>query len=433
MNCPKRTAHNVISLLILTCFLLLVPALTLAQDLYLYLDSSLEMMPDEPNDELYSPGTVEQRALWRDAVINLLAGDPISAAEAAEPIHYTVAALIDSGRAYWLLEGAMGEEYPHWGVLVIAVNPELPHLMIQAPHSHYDFRSGQQAIRVFRRSGAVALYLNGTHRCSSTAASPCDGTTTVCGDTSAPFRESDQAHAVNGPLQTITEEFLAFDNDMVFLQLHGFVRQEGDPHIILSNGTSFMPVGIDWVVRLRHHLALEMDTLTFKIAHINTDWDRFTGTTNTQGRLVNGSTDPCDQNPSFATGRFVHMEQSYDGLRDNEESWLRVADAVAATFAETSVGEGRGLQLPESPLLIASSPNPFNTSTRITLTVRRLGPLQVTVFDVLGRRVATLYDGAVHPGLMNLIWQPTSVASGRYTVRAVQNGNMVLHSLLYLK
>jgi hypothetical protein len=37
---------------------------------------------------------------------------------------------------------------------------------------------------------------------------------------------------------------------------------------------------------------------------------RLCGTTNTQGRHVNGAADPCEDAATAAAGRFVHMEQS---------------------------------------------------------------------------------------------------------------------------
>jgi hypothetical protein len=188
------------------------------------------------------------------------------------------------------------------------------------------------------------------------------------------------------------------------------------------------------VAELLGELLARMDTLTFKVAHVDTGWTRFTGTTNTQGRLLNGSPDPCDLRPDTATGLFVHMEQSYDGLRDNEESWLRVGDAVADAFAPQAIGEARRpTALPTSPLVIRSRPNPFNGSTAITLELRRAGRLRVQVHDLLGRRVATLHRGPVGAGRLLLSWRPEGVAAGRYLLRAEHSQGTVVHPLTYLK
>lgn len=427
--------HGLLPAALAVFLLLLAGAHVQAQPLYTYLDDLVGQMPAEPNDSVYTPGNETQRTAWRMTIMHLLEGDVDQASQQAALIGYRIAAIGDGGETYWVLEGNPDASPLPWGVVVIAATPPRPYLVIEAPHAHYDFRTGLQAIRVFKRSGALALYINGTHRCSSPVPSPCDGTTTVCGDgTDQPFRESDQAHAVNGPLQGATMEFLSFNPIMVILQLHGFVREAGDPNIILSNGTDMTPTGTDWVMRLRDELVAQQDTLTFRIAHLDPDWTRFTGTTNVQGRLVNGSPDPCDQAPSSATGRFVHMEQSYDGLRDNEASWERVGDAVAGAFASSEVHDpGHRAELPTAPVLITSSPNPFNESTRLTFDVRRMGRMKVDVFDVMGRHVARLKDNAVQPGTFTLVWHPRFTASGRYTLQVTHDGYTMVHPLVYVK
>ncbi len=53
------------------------------------------------------------------------------------------------------------------------------------------------------------------------------------------------------------------------------------------------------------------------------------------------------------------------------------------------------VDLPEAYRLSAPYPNPFNPETRLTLTVARPQRVRVAVYDVLGRRVATLFDGVL--------------------------------------
>ncbi len=69
-------------------------------------------------------------------------------------------------------------------------------------------------------------------------------------------------------------------------------------------------------------------------------------------------------------------------------------------------------------------PNPFNPETRIPFSVREPGPATVTVYDLMGRRVAVLYDGAIASAgpQKDLIWNGTDdrgnpVASGVYVCR----------------
>lgn len=405
-----------------------------AEMIEIHLEQLLAEFPAEPYDSMYTPGAEVQRITWSECIAYLLDGDLDYADTLASHIGYQVVTLTDGGDTYVILEPDPESDSLPWGVFALHTNPSYPYLMLQAPHAQYDFRTGLQAIHAFAPSGAAALYLNGTHRCSSPYASPCDGVTTVCSGEEEPFRESDQAHAVDGPLQAVTIEMLDFNPGMVFFQLHGFSRSEGDPHIILSNGTPESPSGYDWVRQVRDTFVAQDDTLTFKVAHIDPAWERFVGFTNTQGRLINESSDPCDQNPIGATGQFIHMEQSYDGLRDNVESWLHVAEMIFIAFGTANAVEPeRVIELPESPVLVQAAPNPFNANTRLTLTVRQAGRMRVDVFDLLGRRVATLFQGQVKPGEMTLGWQPEQAASARYHVQVTHNGSTIVHPLVYVK
>ena len=63
-------------------------------------------------------------------------------------------------------------------------------------------------------------------------------------------------------------------------------------------------------------------------------------------------------------------------------------------------------------------PNPFNPSTTITFALRKTGRATVTVYDVLGRAVATLFDGvAVAHELYSLSFTATNLPSSIYFYR----------------
>jgi flagellar hook assembly protein FlgD len=70
-----------------------------------------------------------------------------------------------------------------------------------------------------------------------------------------------------------------------------------------------------------------------------------------------------------------------------------------------------------------NSPNPFNPVTSIDYDIPAGGGVvDISVFDVAGRRVATLYSGHHDPGTHSVTWngrdsRGRSVASGIYFVR----------------
>jgi hypothetical protein len=81
----------------------------------------------------------------------------------------------------------------------------------------------------------------------------------------------------------------------------------------------------------------------------------------------------------------------------------------------------------EQPLALVAFPNPFRAATRIAYTMERPGPVQVTVYDVAGRRVRLLREHHETPGEHDVIWdglndrrRPTP--AGVYFVRVVASG-----------
>ena len=70
--------------------------------------------------------------------------------------------------------------------------------------------------------------------------------------------------------------------------------------------------------------------------------------------------------------------------------------------------------------LTAPVPNPFQDRAEMTLRVAETQRVRIDVFDVLGRRIATLHDGQVEAGRAHSIeLQATNWASGVYIIRVV--------------
>ncbi|NUM69500.1 MAG: T9SS type A sorting domain-containing protein [Ignavibacteriaceae bacterium] len=296
----------------------------------------ISLLPDSAaaNQNQYQTPSAEDSLTFYQCVKLLLDGSYAAALDSAGKIGYTVFRVTDNSysatRVYYVLERVSGSR--HWGVFIYNPTPQRPGLFIQAPHPLYDFNTGRQGFYVFKKSGAEAFYFSGTHRCNQTSYTNCDGTTTACVGGNQAYRLSDQAHTTVGPLQIATKAMLDNNAGLIVIQLHGFSKTDGDPHVIMGNGTKFTPSGTDHLIDLRDALYTLRDTLTFKVSHIDTSWTRLTGSVNTQGRLINGSSDPCDINPNSATGRFLHVEQMKEGMRDTETGWKIMADAVRMAF-----------------------------------------------------------------------------------------------------
>jgi hypothetical protein len=86
---------------------------------------------------------------------------------------------------------------------------------------------------------------------------------------------------------------------------------------------------------------------------------------------------------------------------------------IRATFLVPVANEGAA-DLPEAYALEPNWPNPFNPSTTIAYRLPAAGRVRLAVFDVLGRRVATLVDGVMPAGRHETRFDATGLASGLY-------------------
>jgi hypothetical protein len=107
-------------------------------------------------------------------------------------------------------------------------------------------------------------------------------------------------------------------------------------------------------------------------------------------------------------------------------------DQRAVTFHPTStpvsVKEG---DAPAIFSLEQNYPNPFNPTTRIVYTVDSRQSVQLKVYDVLGREVATLVNAVMPPGSHTVNWDASGLSSGVYLYRlqtgaAVETRKLVL-------
>lgn len=86
--------------------------------------------------------------------------------------------------------------------------------------------------------------------------------------------------------------------------------------------------------------------------------------------------------------------------------------AHPAPYAEARV-------LPDEGALSPAYPNPFTSRTSLTLRASEAQAVRVDLFDVLGRRVRTLFEGTVRPGApVDVRVEASGLPPGLYVVRA---------------
>jgi hypothetical protein len=389
-----------------------------------HIDSLIAAIPSGTGAGQYQSPSATDQSTWRSAVDAILQGDVAAAATMAGGLGYQILDFTDTAdvpfSTHLVLEKT-STSTNYWGTYVFARSPRRPRLVIQSPHPLNDSKTGAQGFYVYRTAGALAFFMSGAHRCNSPLYSLCSGTTSTCGSEES-YRKSDQAHVVDGMFQINTAALLEAIDSCVFIQCHGFAKLVTDPDIIMSNGTQKIPpAGSDYLQTLRDNLASIDASLTFKVGHIDTTWTRLMATQNVQGRFINGSTTPCTVPAKTSTGRFLHLEQKYAGLRDTKQNWNKLAQAVVRTFPETPTGVTG--EHPSAFILFRNYPNPFNGTTTIVYDVS--GEVQkngisttarvtLRVFDILGRMVAAFPDAPQWPGRHSVTFDAPNIPSGVY-------------------
>ena len=90
-------------------------------------------------------------------------------------------------------------------------------------------------------------------------------------------------------------------------------------------------------------------------------------------------------------------------------------------------------EMPEEIMIDAAYPNPFNPVTHISFGIDRDSYVQVKIYDIIGKEIATLANGTYLSGYHNLTWNADNFASGMYFVRLEANNYVQTQKLLLLK
>ena len=109
-----------------------------------------------------------------------------------------------------------------------------------------------------------------------------------------------------------------------------------------------------------------------------------------------------------------------------------IAD-IGAFYYHQSAAEPFAVLLPEVYRLHPNWPNPFNSATMIRYDVPQAGKVSVTIFNLLGQRVATLFDGRQLAGSYTISWEAANLPSGVYLCRMEAAGFAQTRKMLLVK
>lgn len=257
----------------------------------------------------------DEVAQFSTAIGALMTGAVDDARALLDVLNYDLYTLNDdSGHSYWV---AQERSTGFRGQGTYIVDSQFSrNVAIEVPHPLWDRNTPEEGVAVLQGLGARALFIAGTHRCANPdTPSGCSGTTTACSGPSIPVRISDAPHFTGNFMYAAHRATLQLTPQPLAINLHG---NASEPYAIeISDGTRTFADDTPLVNQLRRALlarSADAGSCNFEGDYLTAS--NLCGTTNAQGRLSNGSTDPCTRGASTPSGLFLHIEQ-HQFVRDD--------------------------------------------------------------------------------------------------------------------
>ena len=98
-----------------------------------------------------------------------------------------------------------------------------------------------------------------------------------------------------------------------------------------------------------------------------------------------------------------------------------------------SVEPVAGNEIPQEFALMQNYPNPFNPVTNIGLRIADFGWVSLKVFDLTGKQIAVLVNEELSPGVYDIDFDASQLASGTYFYRMETAGFFDVKKMILIK
>lgn len=144
---------------------------------------------------------------------------------------------------------------------------------------------------------------------------------------------------------------------------------------------------------------------------------------------INDGDDPAATNPRTRQVQWSTNPSANDSWWNTPSQWLAVAFVGSQVVGVSNEEE----VLPAKFALEQNYPNPFNPSTAIEFSLPKAGNVNLTVFNVLGQKVATLVNNqTMNSGRHSIQFDASQLASGNYIYRLQAGDDFVSTKMMVL-
>jgi hypothetical protein len=106
---------------------------------------------------------------------------------------------------------------------------------------------------------------------------------------------------------------------------------------------------------------------------------------------------------------YTHPEDPFGPIWQGNVLYLTYPNPLTSTYSDPSV--------PEVFKINQNYPNPFNSSTTISFELAHSSRITLSVYNLLGQRMATLFEGIREAGQHKVVWKADGIPSGVYVAR----------------
>jgi hypothetical protein len=145
--------------------------------------------------------------------------------------------------------------------------------------------------------------------------------------------------------------------------------------------------------------------------------------------------DPYDS-PCIDAGRLNILDEVLDcfhGLGTEQSDMGAYGGSNSSWPTAVEEDEGETPHIPKEFVLHQNYPNPFNSETVVSYSLPQSGRVTLSIYNVLGQRVATLFEGIQEIGLHNVVWNAGDFSSGIYFARLEVGGHSKTIKMVLLR